>query len=91
MSEAKSFWEWLSYFLGALASIVTIIAYFKSKEAAMNFCSLFYSCLSDHGKEKFKPLVEEHNLLKDMSRKNLLEEDHLELYSGIEFENDISW
>ena len=32
---------------------------------------LFYNCLSDNGSEKFKPLVEEYSLLKNMPKNKL--------------------
>jgi len=46
---------------------------------------LFYNCLSELGTEKFRPLVEEHNLLKNMPRENLIDQEHLKYYSNIAF------
>lgn len=47
---------------------------------------LFYNCLSDVGKEKFKPLVEQFNLLNNMPKKQLIAEEHIKFYNSIEFE-----
>ncbi len=46
---------------------------------------LFYSCLSDKGNEKFKPLVEEFALLQGVSKNLLLNTDHVELYGNVAF------
>ena len=43
---------------------------------------LFYNCLSKHGNEKFKPLVEEFHLLKNMPIKELIYELDKEQYSN---------
>jgi hypothetical protein len=43
---------------------------------------LFYNCLSNLGKEKFKPLIEKYSLLKNMPTKLLLNTDeHLPFYN----------
>lgn len=42
---------------------------------------LFYNCLSDLGREKFKPLVEEYGLLKNMPQELLYNPpDHKPLF-----------
>lgn len=42
---------------------------------------MFYNCLSDHGSEKFKPLIEEFSLLKNMSADSLMDKvNHYSLY-----------
>jgi hypothetical protein len=43
---------------------------------------LFYSCLSELGSEKFKPLIEEFSLLKNLPTKLLLDETHKDLYAS---------
>lgn len=46
---------------------------------------LFYNCLSDLGREKFKPLVEAYALLEDMPTKSLLNISHIRLYEPTAF------
>jgi len=41
---------------------------------------LFYNCLSDLGREKFKPLVEKYALLKTVPRETLIRPHHIQLY-----------
>jgi Putative phage abortive infection protein len=41
---------------------------------------VFYNCLSEMGREKFKPLVIEYELLKHLSRTELLDPTHPSLY-----------
>ncbi|MCU0440743.1 MAG: putative phage abortive infection protein [Raineya sp.] len=42
---------------------------------------IFYNCLSDNGWEKFKPLVEEFHLMKNLNASTLIEENaHLQMY-----------
>ena len=43
---------------------------------------LFYNCLSTNGKEKFKPLIEEFHLLKNMPKKELIYPQDIEQYSN---------
>lgn len=43
---------------------------------------LFYNGISDYGKQKFKPLIEEFNLLKNISSGVLLEPVHMNFYNG---------
>jgi len=42
---------------------------------------LFYNCLSQYGRDKFKPLIEKHQLLHNMNKEELLSTEHIELYS----------
>jgi Putative phage abortive infection protein len=42
---------------------------------------LFYSCLSDLGIEKFKPLVEQFGVLEGLAVEKLIERDHLKFYA----------
>ena len=42
---------------------------------------LFYNCLSDLGRDKFKPLVEEFALLKNMPKDLLRQPDHAPLFN----------
>ena len=43
---------------------------------------LFYNCLSEVGNQKFKPLVEEFALLKNMDFKDLIDPEHEHLYES---------
>lgn len=43
---------------------------------------LFYNGISDFGKQKFKPLIEEFHLLKNISSDVLLEPIHMTFYNG---------
>ena len=47
---------------------------------------LFYNCLSDYGKEKFKPLVEKYALLKNYRQDSLINPEHANLYKKGAFE-----
>lgn len=58
-----------------------IRAQLSSHELAL----LFYNCLSDLGKEKFKPLVEEFSLLKNMPDDVLIEDSHMKFYDSRAF------
>jgi hypothetical protein len=48
---------------------------------------LFYNCLSDNGIEKFKPLVEEYAILKNLPQKDIKQKIMLELYKSSAFYN----
>lgn len=41
---------------------------------------IFYNCLSNNGKEKFKPLIEKYALLKNMNKSLVFNQLHLEEY-----------
>jgi len=43
---------------------------------------LFYNCLSEKGKDKFKPLVEEFHLLKNMPKEELIYPQDIEQYNN---------
>ena len=43
---------------------------------------LFYNCLSEYGNEKFKPLIEEYSLLKNLPTKEIKLQKMLELYKS---------
>jgi hypothetical protein len=43
---------------------------------------LFYTCLSERGAAKFKPLIERYAMLKMLPRNELLEPAHIELYDA---------
>jgi hypothetical protein len=47
---------------------------------------LFYNCLSLNGVEKFKPLIEEYQVLKNMPKGRLIHPDHLREYRDFAFE-----
>lgn len=42
---------------------------------------LFYTCLSERGEKKFKPLIERYAMLKMLPRDELLDPAHIELYA----------
>ena len=46
---------------------------------------LFYNCLSDYGNQKFKPLVEEYQLLKNISHKYLVDISHKRAFKSSAF------
>jgi len=46
---------------------------------------LFYTCLSERGAAKFKPLVERYAMLKMLQRDELLDPQHLALYDAAAF------
>ncbi len=55
----------------------------RAQLSSLELILLFYNCLSDLGREKFKPLIEEYALLKTVPRKRLLNPpDHLQLYDN---------
>lgn len=47
---------------------------------------IFYNCLSELGREKFKPLVEKYSLLKHLNHGDLVEGNHAGQYSHKAFE-----
>lgn len=49
---------------------------------------LFYNSISAFGREKFKPLIEDYHLLKNMNIENLIRKDeHINFYSKSAYEN----
>ena len=46
---------------------------------------LFYNCLSINGNEKFKPLIEEYTLLKNLPEENLAKIEHKKFYKESAF------
>lgn len=56
-------------------------AHLSSYEVAL----LFYSCLTERGVAKFKPLVERYALLKMLRRDELLDSRHIALYDSAAF------
>ena len=47
---------------------------------------LFYNCISQYGKEKFKPLVEDFHLLDNLPKELILDENHHKYYDQKAFE-----
>lgn len=47
---------------------------------------LFYNCLSDNGKDKFKPLIEKYALLKNLRFELLAKPEHENLYDNSAYE-----
>lgn len=60
----------------------------RAQLSTFELALLFYNCLSDNGNRKFKPLVEEYNLVKNLPKEVLLMQDHAKLYTNIVFEED---
>ena len=48
---------------------------------------LFYNCISDNGVEKFKPLVEEYALLKNLPREDIFNQDWLNIFKAGAYKN----
>lgn len=46
---------------------------------------LFYNCLSENGIEKFKPLIEEYSLFKNLPKRLLAYSNHISLYKDTAF------
>lgn len=95
------FGSWQSYTGHYFRTLYNIVKFVKhsettSKQMYMNLLRaqlsvnelalLFYTCLSDLGRRKFKGLVEEFALLENLSTGVLLSEDHKELYARGAFE-----
>ncbi len=47
----------------------------------------FYNCLSNYGKDKFKPYVEQFGLLENMTLPSLIRQDHQDLYKVSAFKS----
>ena len=43
---------------------------------------LFYNCLHENGREKFKPLIEKYSIFKNIDSSLLISQDHLSEYNG---------
>jgi hypothetical protein len=52
---------------------------------------LYYNCLAELGREKFKPLIEEYSLFKNMPKSILPSEDHIHLYAESAFNGAPAW
>jgi hypothetical protein len=48
---------------------------------------LFYNCISPHGNEKFKPLIEKYALLKNMNQNLVFNREHIEQYNPSAYGN----
>lgn len=54
----------------------------KAQLSSHELLLLFYDCLSDLGRKKFKPLVEQFGLLEHLPRTSLIDPNHENLYSS---------
>ena len=54
----------------------------RAQLSSFELALLFYNGLSAHGREKFKPLIEEFALFKNLPSKILLKRTHREFYEG---------
>jgi len=52
---------------------------------------LHYNCLTELGREKFKPLIEEYSLFKNMPKSILYTEEHTHLYAESAFNGAPAW
>lgn len=52
---------------------------------------LFYNCLTELGRDKFMPLLEEYSLFKNMPKSILYAEHHTQLYSESAFKGAPAW
>ena len=43
---------------------------------------IFYNCITENGYEKFKPLIEEYSLFKNIPKKLVAFPNHISLYEG---------
>lgn len=57
----------------------------RAQLSSMELINLFYNCLSEYGKEQFKPLVEKYALLENMDFSLLFEDTHKSLYADSAF------
>lgn len=53
----------------------------RAQLSSFELLLIFYNCLSEMGREKFKPLTVEFHLLKHLQSQNLLDPNHASLYS----------
>ena len=58
----------------------------RAQLSAGELSLLFYNCLSELGSEKFKPLIEQYSLLKNMDYSLLFNKEHLDIYDKSAFE-----
>jgi hypothetical protein len=54
----------------------------RAQLSSFELVMIFYSVLSEMGRDKFKPLIEKYALLKNLPRKELLDPRHVELYNS---------
>ena len=52
----------------------------RAQLSAYELLLLFYNCLSEYGTVKFKPLINEYNLLKNINKNDLINPQHFALY-----------
>jgi hypothetical protein len=57
----------------------------RAQLSSSELLCLFYNCLSQHGTEKFQPLVERYTLLKNMPMEELIRQDHSRYYERTAF------
>lgn len=58
----------------------TYTNFVRAQLSSFELVLIFYNCLSDKGSEKFKPLVEEYSLLKNMNTDLVFNQKHLNEY-----------
>lgn len=65
---------------------VTYIRIVRSQLSDQELALLFYNCLSVHGREKFKPLVERYALFDNLPITMLIKREHSDLYANSAYE-----
>jgi len=63
----------------------------RAQLSSFELLMLFYNCLSQFGKVKFKPLIEEYHFLQNMPRSPLLDKNHTKLYKKSAFGKPIDY
>ena len=57
----------------------------RAQLSSFEVALLFYTCLSERGAAKFKPLIERYAILKMLPREELIDQRHIELYDAAAF------
>lgn len=62
----------------------------RAQLSSAELALLFYNCLSDRGREKFKPLLEEFSFLNEMDDSMILSEEHKKFYDPAAFDSNLA-
>lgn len=60
--------------------------FLRAQLSSQELILLFYNCLSDKGNEKFKPLIEKFQFLKNLPKDSLVDKQHMNYYYNTAFE-----
>lgn len=58
----------------------TYTNFIRAQLSSYELLMLFYNCISEYGRDKFKPLIEKYSLLKNMPKDSVFNTDHLNFY-----------